>query len=88
MGRFGQPKLAGCGILISMSEDVYILSAVRSPVGVGKPNGCLAALSPVKLSALILQEAVRRAGIEPQVVEDVVWGCVTQIGRASCRERV
>jgi acetyl-CoA acetyltransferase family protein len=61
-------------------SEVFILSAVRTPIGVGKPNGALVSMTPVHLSALILQEAVRRAGIEPGQVEDVVWGCVTPIG--------
>ena len=61
-------------------NEVYILSAVRTAVGVGKPAGGLASLAPVDLSALILQEAIQRAGIQPELVEDVVWGCVTPIG--------
>jgi acetyl-CoA acetyltransferase family protein len=61
-------------------DEVFIISAVRAPIGVGKPAGALAPLAPVDLSALVLQEAVRRAGIDPAVVEDVVWGCVTPIG--------
>jgi acetyl-CoA acetyltransferase family protein len=61
-------------------DEVFIISAVRAPIGVGKPTGALAPLAPVDLSALVLQEAVRRAGIDPAVVEDVVWGCVTPIG--------
>jgi acetyl-CoA acetyltransferase family protein len=61
-------------------NEVFIISAVRAPTGVGKPTGALAPLAPVELSALILQEAVRRAGIEPDLVEDVVWGCVTPLG--------
>ena len=61
-------------------DEVFIISAVRSPVGVGKPTGGLAPLAPVDLSALLLQEAVRRAGIDPATVEDVVWGCVTPLG--------
>ncbi len=60
--------------------DVFIISAVRTPVGLGKPTGALVSLSPVDLTALILQEAVRKAGIEPDHIEDVVWGCVTPIG--------
>ncbi len=60
--------------------DVFIISAVRTPVGVGKPNGALAPLAPVDLAALVLREVVRRAGIEAGRVEDVVWGCVTPIG--------
>ena len=61
-------------------SEVYILSAVRTPVGVGKAGGALQPLAPVDLTAQVLQEAVRRAGVEPGRVEDVVWGCVTPIG--------
>lgn len=61
-------------------SEAFILSAVRTPIGLGRPTGSLATLSPVELTALILQEAVKRAGIEPGQVEDVVWGCVTPIG--------
>lgn len=61
-------------------SDVFIISSVRSPVGLGKPGGGLAAVAPVDLSALVLKEVVKRAGVEPSVVNDVVWGCVTPIG--------
>src|SRR5512136_1691286 len=61
-------------------SDAFIISAVRTPVGLGKPTGALVSLSPVDLTALILQEAVKRAGVEPGQVEDVVWGCVTPVG--------
>jgi acetyl-CoA acyltransferase len=61
-------------------SEVYILSAVRTPVGVGKPNGALSSITPINLTAAILQAAVARAGIEPARVEDVVWGCVTPLG--------
>ncbi len=60
--------------------EVFIISAVRTPVGLGKPTGALASLSPVDLTALVLQESVKRAGLEAAVVEDVVWGCVTPVG--------
>jgi acetyl-CoA acyltransferase len=60
--------------------EAFIISAVRAPVGLGKPTGALVSIAPVDLTALVLQEAVRRAGIEPGQVEDVVWGCVTPIG--------
>ena len=60
--------------------EAYIISAVRTPVGLGKPNGALASLSPVELTALVLREGVKRAGIEPGQIEDVIWGCVTPIG--------
>lgn len=61
-------------------SEVYILSAVRTPVGVGKSGGALQPLAPVDLTAVVLQEAVRRAGVTPERVEDVVWGCVTPLG--------
>jgi acetyl-CoA acyltransferase len=61
-------------------SDVFIISAVRTPIGVGKPNGGLAPLLPVDLAALVLREVVQRAGVEAGRVEDVVWGCVTPIG--------
>jgi acetyl-CoA acetyltransferase family protein len=61
-------------------SEAFIISAVRSPVGLGKPSGALVSLSPVELTALVLQEAVKRAGIDPGKVEDVIWGCVTPIG--------
>lgn len=61
-------------------DEVFIISAVRAPIGVGKPAGALAPLAPVDLSALVLQEAIQRAGIDPAMVDDVVWGCVTPIG--------
>jgi acetyl-CoA acetyltransferase family protein len=61
-------------------SEVYLLSAVRTPIGVGKPSGALAPMAPVDLAGLVLQEAVSRAGINLAEVEDVVWGCVTPMG--------
>ncbi len=61
-------------------SDVFIISAVRTPIGIGKATGALAAFSPTDLTARILVEAVSRAHIEPGQVEDVVWGCVTPVG--------
>src|SRR5512142_3379746 len=60
--------------------EAFIISAVRTPVGLGRTTGALNGLSPVELTATVLKEAVRRAGLEPGQVEDVVWGCVTPIG--------
>jgi acetyl-CoA acyltransferase len=61
-------------------SDVFILSAVRTAVGIGKENGALYPFHPVELASLVLKEAVRRAGVESARVEDVVWGVVTPIG--------
>jgi acetyl-CoA acetyltransferase family protein len=61
-------------------SEAYIVSAVRTPVGVGKPSGSLAGFTPVDLGAIVMAAAVDRAGIEPEIVDDVIWGCVTPIG--------
>ena len=60
--------------------EAFVISAIRTPVGLGRPTGSLAPLSPLELSAAVLRAAVERAALEPAQVEDVVWGCVTPIG--------
>jgi acetyl-CoA acyltransferase len=59
-------------------RDAVIVEAVRTPVG--KRNGGLAGIHSADLSALVLQAIVERTGIDPALVDDVVWGCVMQIG--------
>lgn len=59
--------------------EAYILSAVRTAIGVGKPGGSLAFMDPTDLGAMVLNAAVQQAGVEPDVVDDVIWGCVTQV---------
>src|ERR1700726_4695105 len=58
-----------------------IVEAVRTPVG--KRNGGLSGVHPVDLSALVLTELARRTGCDPGLVDDVIWGCVSQIGDQS-----
>lgn len=60
-----------------MAEAV-IVEAVRSPVG--KRNGGLSGLHPGELSAQVLNGLVERAGVDPALVDDVIWGCVMQAG--------
>jgi len=60
-----------------MAEAV-IVEAVRSPVG--KRNGGLSGVHPGELSAQVLNGLVQRAGIDPALVDDVIWGCVMQAG--------
>jgi acetyl-CoA acyltransferase len=62
-------------------RDAVIVEAVRTPVG--KRGGGLAAVHPVDLSALVLTEIARRTGLDPALVDDVIWGCVSQIGDQS-----
>ncbi len=61
-------------------SDVFIISAVRTAIGVGKPNGALASFQPVELASLVMREAVNRAGIDPARLDDAIWGVVTPIG--------
>ncbi len=61
-------------------SEAFILSAVRTPVGVGKPDGSLAGFNPVAIGTIVMAAALDRAGVEPGIVDDVIWGCVTQIG--------
>lgn len=61
-------------------SEAFILSAVRTPVGVGKPDGSLAGFTPVDIGTIVMAAALDRAGVEPGIVDDVIWGCVTQIG--------
>src|SRR4026209_2680269 len=60
-----------------MSRAV-ILSGVRTPVG--RYGGVLSGERPDDLAALVIGEAVRRAGVEPAEIEDVYFGCANQAG--------
>ena len=59
-------------------RDAVIVEAVRTPVG--KRNGGLSGVHPVDLSAHVLTSLVERAGLDPALVDDVIWGCVSQVG--------
>src|SRR4051812_32361169 len=59
-------------------RDAVILDAVRPRVG--RRNGSYKDVHPVDLSAHILNSLVERTGIDPVVVDDVVWGVVSQVG--------
>jgi acetyl-CoA acyltransferase len=59
-------------------RDAVIVEAVRTPVG--KRNGGLSGLHPADLSAHVLDSLVTRAGVDPVLVDDVIWGCVSQVG--------
>ena len=59
-------------------EQVFLVSAVRTPIG--RFLGALSPLSATQLGAIAVREAVKRAGIEPSQVEEVVMGNVVQAG--------
>ena len=58
--------------------DAVIVSAVRTPVG--KFQGALSEMSAVELGAIVVREAVRRAGVRPESVDECVMGCVLPAG--------
>jgi acetyl-CoA acyltransferase len=62
-------------------RETVIVEAVRTPVG--KRNGGLSGEHAADLSAVVLNELLERAGIAPDLVDDVIWGCVSQVGDQS-----
>ena len=58
--------------------EVLIVSAVRTPIG--KIRGALSAARPDDLAALVIREAVTRAGVAPAEIEEVYFGCANQAG--------
>ena len=58
--------------------EAYIVGAVRTPVG--KRKGGLAGVHSVDLAAHVLSEIVERTGVDPEAVDDVIMGCVSQVG--------
>ncbi len=58
--------------------EAYIVQAVRSAVG--KRGGALAGTHPADLGATVLQALVERSGVDPAAIDDVLWGCVGQMG--------
>src|ERR1700682_1371119 len=62
-------------------REAVIVEAVRTPIG--RRNGKLKDIHPVVLGSLVLKEIINRAGISPDQVDDVVFGCVTQAGEQS-----
>jgi acetyl-CoA acyltransferase len=61
-----------------MATDALIVDAVRSPIG--KRNGTLSSIRGDELSAQVVNDLLGRHDVDPAEVEDVQWGCVTQVG--------
>lgn len=61
-----------------VATSAVIVDAVRTPIG--KRRGSLAEVHPVDLSAAVLTALVDRTGIDPSEIDDVLWGCVNQVG--------
>lgn len=63
--------------------EAVIVDVVRTPSGRGKPGGALSAVHPVDLAAGVLKSLLERNGLESRQVDDVLMGCVSQIGDQS-----
>ncbi|MFW6773924.1 acetyl-CoA C-acyltransferase [Nocardioides sp. CPCC 205120] len=58
--------------------EAFLVAAVRTPVG--RRGGSLAAVHPADLGAHVLRALAERSGVDPGAVDDVLWGCVGQVG--------
>src|SRR5260221_11371280 len=63
---------------MSEIKEAVIVSAVRTPVG--KFLGALKGFKATELGAIVVREAVKRAGVNPEAVDEVILGCVIQAG--------
>ncbi len=61
--------------------EAYVLDALRTPIG--RRGGALAAVHPADLGAHVIKAVVSRAGVDPELVEDVIFGCVDTLGPQS-----
>ena len=60
-------------------RDAVIIDAVRTPIGKAKPGGALSSVHPVDLFAHTLRSLVQRTGVDPNIIDDVIGGCVDQV---------
>src|SRR6267143_4825637 len=63
---------------MSEIKEAVIVSAVRTPVG--RFLGALKGFKATELGAIVVREAVKRAGVNPEAVDEVIMGCVIQAG--------
>ena len=66
-----------------MSNEAVIVDVLRTPSGRGKPGGALDGIHPADLLATVLRELVSRNNLDPALIDDVIGGCVSQIGEQS-----
>lgn len=72
-----------------MTRQAVIIDAVRSPMAKGKapkdgkPGGALSGVHPVELLGQVIAALIERTGIDPATVDDVIAGCVSQVGEQS-----
>jgi len=66
-----------------MSTEAVIVDVLRTPSGRGKPGGALDGIHPADLLATVIRELVSRNNLDPALVDDVIGGCVSQVGEQS-----
>ncbi|HJR07869.1 MAG TPA: acetyl-CoA C-acetyltransferase [Pyrinomonadaceae bacterium] len=59
-------------------KDIYLVGAVRTPIG--RFGGALAGVTAAELGAVVAKESLRRAGLEPSAIQEVIWGAARQAG--------
>ena len=64
-------------------RTAVIVDAIRTPSGRGRHGGQLAHFHPVDLLATVLASLVERTGIDPATIDDVIGGCLSQVGTQS-----
>jgi acetyl-CoA acyltransferase len=80
MGLWAEKQGAAQGGTVEI-RDAVIVGAARTAFG--KRNGALRDVHPVDLSADLLTGLLSRSGVDPEQIDDVIWGCVTQLGDQS-----
>jgi acetyl-CoA acyltransferase len=63
-----------------MSNEAVIIDVLRTPSGKGKQGGALSGIHPADLLATVLREIVARNDLDPGLIDDVIGGCVSQVG--------
>ena len=66
-----------------MSNQAFIIDAVRTPMGRGKAGGALSGLHATDLLTPVLRALIERNNLDPGTVDDVIAGCVSQAGEQS-----
>ncbi|MFJ2552291.1 thiolase family protein [Microbacterium sp. NPDC087591] len=68
---------------MSTRSEAVLVDVVRTPVGRGKAGGALSGVHPVDLAAGVLSAVLERSGLESRQIDDVLLGCVSQVGEQS-----
>src|SRR5262245_23125372 len=73
-----RPVVHHDGACMSLPRDVFIVSALRTPVG--RHGGALSSVRPDDLAAVAIAALVSRTAVDPEAIDDVLFGCANQAG--------